>query len=63
METLFAFETWGIDGISALHEGERATAFIEQHYASGTYATLHEGGQEVRERYEQEIAYIYSPRD
>jgi len=63
METLFAFETWGTDGISALHEGERALSFIKSHYASGTYATLHEGGEEIKELYEKEIAYIYSPRD
>ena len=63
MGNLFAFETWGTDGISALHEGERAAAFIKSHYESGTYATLHQGGEEIKELYEQELAYIYSPRD
>ena len=50
-EVIFAFESWG-GGSSALYSGAEVAEFVERHYASGTFAKLHVGGEEVREEYE-----------
>jgi hypothetical protein len=51
----YAFETWFINNqlqISALYEGNSADAFALRHYRSGSFAVIHYGGQEIKEKYE-----------
>jgi len=50
----YAFESWDNGGIctSALYEGQEAFDFIIRHRQSNTFATLHEGGEDVKSDYE-----------
>ena len=50
---VYAFESWmnGDVQTSALYKGERAKSFRARHYESGTFATLHYGGEEVVNEY------------
>lgn len=49
----FAFQSWynGDIQTSALYKGQRAEEFRVSHYDSGTFATLHYGGEEVVNEY------------
>ena len=62
-EQLYAFQSWGIGlgfQMSKLYVGQEALDFIESHYESGTYATLHEGGEEVAELYDRMETELYA---
>jgi hypothetical protein len=51
----YAFETYVYCNelqISALYEGNSADAFALRHYRSGSFAVIHYGGQEIKEKYD-----------
>ena len=58
---IYAFQSWGsgLDfQVSALYEGQAALDFIDSHYESGTFASLWQGGEDIKREYAYAQEYM-----